>query len=918
MKKKILSAVVSLTLVLSILVQPLPGGAAVFTVSPINVNYEGMTATSDFASTYIYGMGADYLSSDSRVQVTNSSTLVPGGSSALMVNKCDMRWWAVEAQDQNMSFSVDIKVDGGFANVFTPQVISKAPSYEGNKIITLSLFTVKRSGESISLCDAKGKSIKTLSEGGTYSIVCNMTRGSKNYSILCNGSTVTSAATLNDEIYSIDNLYISVTQGNPTNTQKKNGYTKNNTYIVLDNIKVSTSGRNTPFQYSTQGLGAVPSVNIPSTDYSKVRVFLNTEEISMYTAPVVSDGVLFLDMLSITSKLGMTYALYTDGSFIIRGTNITVQGNCQSNYISLNGKTVSLTAAPVKINGRIHVTPDFVNVVTHAKVWWDELNKMFVMSTGKYMSDGILRTVGGMLYMNGEPYYEISFNKYDLFYQTMAGYAYSQEFPTADVQYSAAEKAVKRISETGFKSIRVFMHCPSYLDLMYNEEHRNTYFKAMDQVFDLCDKYGLKMTVCLGLAEENLLACDFVEREGWAQSTETVYDLISNPNCRSRQNVYDYIDIVINRYKDRDTVLMWEVNNELSLEVDIGSVFGRVRCSLLQLATFYGDVADRIRSIDPDHLITSGDSALRPSQWHLLCAALKGWEIDWTRDTLGDHLNALALVNEKLDVICMHPYALNMGITDEYTYANDYGALVPMNWQSYKDECTRLGKPFYCGETNVLITPEADANYYTKVQTYLDEIVAAGVQLTHWWTFRSDRVGFNDGYSWVIDGGELHNMIINANAKLKTTYCVNASASDNVSENPDVYVDSTVSKGVITGGEVIEATEGATVSDVVNVFFRSFDEKDVSVYKGDTRVSEGTVLSTGMTVSTADGKSYVIIIAGDTTCDGIVNVSDISEVLSHVRGSVSLDSSALDAAAEAGGNSNINILTATAMLNMLL
>jgi hypothetical protein len=170
----------------------------------------------------------------------------------------------------------------------------------------------------------------------------------------------------------------------------------------------------------------------------------------------------------------------------------------------------------------------------------------------------------------------------------------------------------------------------------------------------------------------------------------------------------------------------------------------------------------------------------------------------------------------------------------------------------------------------------------------------------------------------VIDGGELHNMIINANAKLKTTYCVNASASDNVSENPDVYVDSTVSKGVITGGEVIEATEGATVSDVANVFFRSFDEKDVSVYKGDTRVSDGTVLSTGMTVSTADGKSYVIIIAGDTTCDGIVNVSDISEVLSHVRGSVSLDSSALDAAAEVGGNKNINVITATAILNMLL
>ena len=163
MKKKFLSALISLMLVCSMVIQPLTVGAGVYKISQINVNYEGMSATSNFASTYISGMGAGYLSSDSRVKVTTSSSLVPSGSgSALCVNKCDMRWWTVEAQDRNITFSVDIKIDAAFANVFTPQVISKVPSFTGNGLTTLDLFTVKRVGSSAYLCDSNGNSLKKL------------------------------------------------------------------------------------------------------------------------------------------------------------------------------------------------------------------------------------------------------------------------------------------------------------------------------------------------------------------------------------------------------------------------------------------------------------------------------------------------------------------------------------------------------------------------------------------------------------------------------------------------------------------------------------------------------------------------------------------------------------------------------------
>ena len=102
------------------------------------------------------------------------------------------------------------------------------------------------------------------------------------------------------------------------------------------------------------------------------------------------------------------------------------------------------------------------------------------------------------------------------------------------------------------------------------------------------------------------------------------------------------------------------------------------------------------------------------------------------------------------------------------------------------------------------------------------------------------------------------------------------------------------------------------------MFFNSLSEEDVTVYNGTTAVSLGSVLSTGMTVSTSDGTSYTIIVAGDVTCDGKLDVSDISEILSHIRGDAVLEQPPLDAAAEAGGNDSINILAATAMLNLLL
>ncbi len=64
----------------------------------------------------------------------------------------------------------------------------------------------------------------------------------------------------------------------------------------------------------------------------------------------------------------------------------------------------------------------------------------------------------------------------------------------------------------------------------------------------------------------------------------------------------------------------------------------------------------------------------------------------------------------------------------------------------------------------------------------MNSIIDAGVQLSHWWTFRSDRQGFNDGYLWRIDSGELLDMIVAANQKIQEVHVVNKAASENTND----------------------------------------------------------------------------------------------------------------------------------------
>jgi hypothetical protein len=68
----------------------------------------------------------------------------------------------------------------------------------------------------------------------------------------------------------------------------------------------------------------------------------------------------------------------------------------------------------------------------------------------------------------------------------------------------------------------------------------------------------------------------------------------------------------------------------------------------------------------------------------------------------------------------------------------------------------------------------------------------------------------------------------------------------------------------------------------------------------------------------AGGSVYKIVISGDTNGNGNVEVSDVQNVINHIRVGDVMSAAELDALAAAVGDTNCNILSVTKLLNDIL
>jgi hypothetical protein len=355
---------------------------------------------------------------------------------------------------------------------------------------------------------------------------------------------------------------------------------------------------------------------------------------------------------------------------------------------------------------------------------------------------------GTELVLDGKPFYEISFNKFDLYWQILAAETGRSGFGSDPV--AAAENSLRSLQSFGFRTIRIFFYDPSGVKSFIDPAQRPKLLAAMDRTLALCDKYDIRVVASLGVVRP-----DFAKVAG-----EPFTDQIARKDSKSRGLTEDFARTVVSRYRDRKTIAMWEHGNELLLKADIG---GKKRewngisiPTATEIARFHREMAEFIRGIDPNHLVTTGDS-YRTSQWHQnqVCehgAAGNMWQID-TWEQLSGMVGA---AQSGVDVYCIHNY--HHGTDAKFTIEPD-GRKIPIGFAAWKEAATRLGKPLYVGEWGALAKAknEANAKFWETnpewfvsyagekekaarvVSIALDQVVTARVQLTHWWAYESQR-----------------------------------------------------------------------------------------------------------------------------------------------------------------------------------
>jgi glycosyl hydrolase family 2 len=397
----------------------------------------------------------------------------------------------------------------------------------------------------------------------------------------------------------------------------------------------------------------------------------------------------------------------------------------------------------------------------------------------------VLSIKNGTFFLEGEPFAEISFNKFDLFWELYDQLAEGKQLNAANPLVQAQDKALRNLHELGFKTIRIFAlpWGPAGPAAYADPEKRKILYAALDKTLDLCDAHGIR--VVWSLAAGSFTDTKLDPAKGWVYGEEQQRELIANSESRGRKLLYRYLDETVARYRNRKAVLMWEISNEVTLSADIGDskkVYNGERMPTPQeVAKFFADVARRIKLVDPLRLVNSGGSNMRESQWHLYQGA------GWKTDTFEEQFKCFELLyaHSAVDVIDIHSYPDNK---PGYAITSDDGKSMWLDNKGYMSIAKRLGKPLIIGELGLHAIPKTDHNIWDETPNYfesfddtkaaipwvektLSDVIEAGVPLSYWWCYQSDQPDDrNNRQRFDIDRGrnpELVDCIVEANKRLK-------------------------------------------------------------------------------------------------------------------------------------------------------
>ena len=277
--------------------------------------------------------------------------------------------------------------------------------------------------------------------------------------------------------------------------------------------------------------------------------------------------------------------------------------------------------------------------------------------------EGFVAVDGPRLVLKGAEYRAVGVNVPHLHQIHLGTWLHiPQIYGTPEKAREAAAEAVEDAARSGFAFLRFFAG-PGYpieAHQLYDRDP-DAYWRGMDELFALCRRSGLRLVPCLNVAGANA-------RFGEPRAA------ILDPRSKTWSGVRRYVEAFATRYKDDPTVLMWELENELMLAADVdmrgvpllprgvypegatvrevGSGDDSLTWEMTQ--RIYREQAAFLKSIDPNHPVTSGDAGVRPEA---TSRRETFPDFRFRDDTWREHLaNELAAQPEPLDVFSLHHY----------------------------------------------------------------------------------------------------------------------------------------------------------------------------------------------------------------------------------------------------------------------
>jgi hypothetical protein len=226
---------------------------------------------------------------------------------------------------------------------------------------------------------------------------------------------------------------------------------------------------------------------------------------------------------------------------------------------------------------------------------------------------------------------------------------------TRFVRIQMAKKAIHDAKAAGLTFLRVDLSGSRPIgfddkinDLAVWQQDPNRFWKAADEMFSDLDQAGIQIVPTL--------AWNIIQFP--ALGGDDVLTFLRNPDSKSRVLLKRFVTDFVTRYKNRKTILFYELTNEWNLFADINTEVGckpDQRCiwhnfKTDDLLTFARSMVSLVKSLDPSRQISSGYSLPRTAALHLRSGA--GWVADSSEQFKDD----LLYISEPFDIISVHIY----------------------------------------------------------------------------------------------------------------------------------------------------------------------------------------------------------------------------------------------------------------------